>query len=65
MYLNGLLLELTHDVPHWGGTSKKFEHFQDALTVPTPIHVAKFLNNAGIIGAAVMAVQSRESGATR
>ena len=38
-----------------GGTSKKFERFQDALTVSTPIHVAKFLNNAGIIGAAVAA----------
>ena len=48
-----------------GGTSKKFERYQDALTIPTPIHVAKFLNNAGIIGAAVMAAQSQESGATR
>ena len=40
-----------------GGTSKKFERFKDALTVATPIHVAKFLNNAGIIGAAVAAAQ--------
>jgi polyphosphate glucokinase len=40
-----------------GGTSKKFERFRDALTVPTPIHVAKFLNNAGIIGAAVAAAE--------
>ena len=38
-----------------GGTSKKFHEFRDALTVPTPIHIAKFLNNAGIIGAAVAA----------
>ncbi len=38
-----------------GGTSKKFESFQDALTVTTPIRVARFLNNAGIIGAAVAA----------
>ena len=38
-----------------GGTSKKFEQFQDAISIPTPIHVARFLNNAGIIGAAVAA----------
>ena len=44
-----------------GGTSKKFDKFQDALTVPTPIHVAKFLNNAGIIGAAVAAAQILEN----
>ncbi len=42
-----------------GGTSKKFDRFRDALTVTTPIHVAKFLNNAGIIGAAVSAVAAR------
>lgn len=35
-----------------GGSSKKFDRFRDALTVSTPTHVAKFLNNAGIIGAA-------------
>lgn len=40
-----------------GGTSKKFERFKDALTVATPIHVARFLNNAGIIGAAVATAQ--------
>lgn len=40
-----------------GGTSKKFEKFRDALTISTPIHVARFLNNAGIIGAAVAAAQ--------
>ena len=40
-----------------GGTSKKFERFRDAMTVSTPIHVAKFLNNAGIIGAAVAATR--------
>ena len=38
-----------------GGISKKFERFEDALTISTPVHVAKFLNNAGIIGAAVAA----------
>ena len=35
-----------------GGSSKKFDRFRDALTVSTPVHVAKFMNNAGIIGAA-------------
>ena len=38
-----------------GGTSKKFDLFRDRITIETPIHVAKFLNNAGIIGAAVAA----------
>ncbi len=38
-----------------GGVSKRFELFKDAITLSTPIHVAKFLNNAGIIGAAVAA----------
>lgn len=41
-----------------GGTSKKFHEFEDTITVSTPIHVAKFLNNAGIIGAAVAAANS-------
>ena len=40
-----------------GGTSKKFDRFKDTLTTSTPIHVARFLNNAGIIGAAVAAAQ--------
>jgi polyphosphate glucokinase len=44
-----------------GGTSKKFELFKDAVTVTTPIHVAKFLNNAGIIGAAVAAAETDNS----
>ena len=39
-----------------GGSSKKFDQFRDALTVSTPVHVARFLNNAGIIGAAVAAM---------
>ena len=40
-----------------GGTSKKIDRFQDAVTVTTPVHVARFLNNAGIIGAAVAAAR--------
>lgn len=35
-----------------GGASKKYELFKHAIKVPTKIHVAHFLNNAGIIGAA-------------
>ncbi|MBT8092656.1 MAG: ROK family protein [Gammaproteobacteria bacterium] len=35
-----------------GGVSKKFERFKHTITVPIPIHIAKFQNNAGIIGAA-------------
>jgi polyphosphate glucokinase len=35
-----------------GGASKKYELFKHAIEVPTKIHVARFLNNAGIIGAA-------------
>ena len=38
-----------------GGTSRKFSLFRDQITIPVPIHVAKFLNNAGIIGATVAA----------
>ena len=41
-----------------GGTSKNFDEFADAITIPTPIHVARFLNNAGIIGAAVAAANN-------
>lgn len=41
-----------------GGASKNFKRFDDAIKVPTAIHVAKFRNNAGIIGAAVAAMQS-------
>lgn len=40
-----------------GGASKKFQLFEKAIKVPTAIHVARFLNNAGIIGAAVAADQ--------
>ena len=42
-----------------GGTSKKFKKFKDALTISTPVHVAKFLNNAGIVGAAAAAVRKK------
>lgn len=35
-----------------GGASKKYELFRHTIKVPTEISVARFLNNAGIIGAA-------------
>lgn len=38
-----------------GGASKKLEKFADQLTGDTPIRVAQFGNNAGIIGAAIAA----------
>lgn len=38
-----------------GGASKKFHKFEDQLTVDVPIHLARFGNNAGIIGAAIAA----------
>ena len=40
-----------------GGVSKEFRRYEEAINVPTAIHVAKFCNNAGIIGAAVAADQ--------
>ncbi len=42
-----------------GGVSKKYDNFRHVLTVSTPIHVAHFRNNAGIIGAAMAAMDSR------
>ena len=38
-----------------GGISKKFDIFKEHLTVDIPLKVAKFKNNAGIIGAAMYA----------
>lgn len=38
-----------------GGLSKKFHKFEKHLTVDTPIDVAHFMNNAGIVGAAMYA----------
>jgi polyphosphate glucokinase len=38
-----------------GGISKKFDTFKEHLTFDIPIKVAKFKNNAGIIGAAMYA----------
>lgn len=38
-----------------GGASKKLDKFAHQLTVDTPVRVARFKNNAGIIGAAIAA----------
>ena len=38
-----------------GGVAKKLDRFEHKLDIPTPIRPAKFLNNAGIIGAAMAA----------
>ncbi len=38
-----------------GGASKKFDKFKDYLTVDTPVKPAAFLNQAGIVGAALYA----------
>jgi polyphosphate glucokinase len=40
-----------------GGASKKFDKFREMITVTTPIHVARFRNDAGIIGAAMAAIE--------
>lgn len=37
-----------------GGTSKRFDKFQNELTLKTPVMPAKLLNDAGIIGAALV-----------
>lgn len=42
-----------------GGASKKYDNFCEVLTVTTPIHVARFRNDAGIIGAAMAVVDDR------
>lgn len=38
-----------------GGVSKKFEKFKDNITIKTQVVPAKLLNNAGMIGAAMLA----------
>lgn len=44
-----------------GGASKNYDKFRDAIDVAPPIHIARFLNNAGIIGAAVAAADPAET----
>ena len=49
-----------------GGVSKKFDRYEHRLTDPTPIHIARFLNDAGIIGAAMRVLdERRDSGIGR
>lgn len=40
-----------------GGASKKYEKYRDSITVDTPIYIARFRNDAGIIGAAMGVAQ--------
>ena len=44
-----------------GGLSKKFKEFKDDLTVDVPVEIACFKNNAGIIGAAMFAMENIEN----
>lgn len=37
-----------------GGTSKKFDKFSDQIKIKTPVEPARLLNQAGIIGAALL-----------
>ena len=43
-----------------GGISKKYDEFKKHLTIETPIEVAKFRNNAGIVGAAIFAASKKK-----
>lgn len=36
-----------------GGASKKYDRYKHQISVETPVHIARFLNDAGIIGAAM------------
>jgi polyphosphate glucokinase len=47
-----------------GGVSKKFDHFEEHLTAKTPIKIATFHNNAGIIGAALVGNKMNNSSKT-
>lgn len=44
-----------------GGASKKFDKFNDQLTVKVPVKPAAFLNQAGIVGAALYAADIQNS----
>ena len=48
-----------------GGVSKNSEKFVPFLELKTPVEIAKLRNNAGIVGAALWAQQSRESQAAK
>lgn len=57
-YLNHIVRTFTPDhIILGGGASKKWEKYSDKITCNTPIHIASFLNNAGIIGAAMYGEQ--------
>lgn len=41
-----------------GGASKHFDEYSDRIDVDVPVHIARFRNNAGVIGAALVAERS-------
>jgi polyphosphate glucokinase len=41
-----------------GGASKKFDKYEHRIKIDRPIHIARFRNNAGIVGAAIEAADS-------
>ena len=41
-----------------GGSSRHFDEFSDRLDINAELHVAHFMNNAGIVGAAMAAAQT-------
>ena len=43
-----------------GGASQKFDKFKEKITVEAPVKPAAFLNQAGIVGAAIY-VQSKNT----
>jgi polyphosphate glucokinase len=48
-----------------GGASKRADNYMPYLTVKTPLAIATFRNNAGIVGAALIAHERRSRDATR
>ena len=48
-----------------GGSSKRFDRYEEFLSVRTPVKPAKLLNNAGIIGSAVYASEMGENEPSR
>ncbi len=44
-----------------GGISKKYDNYKKYIKVSTPLLIAKFMNNAGIIGAAIAAEQNHKN----
>lgn len=41
-----------------GGASRKYDRYRDAIRVRVPVHIAEFRNDAGIVGAAMLAAEN-------